>query len=256
VEREPGLHLKYPYPFQSVITLDQRLHILVPPPSELLTLEKRNVVASGYIVWRVADPRRFLQTVFDRIGAESRLGDILFAELGAAFGSAPMSAFVSVTAGEYRAEAILAEVTRQYRELARRDYGIEVVDVGLRRLDFPEHNRLAVFSRMKSERVRMSMKYRSEGEEDGLKIRATAEKTRRSILAEAYIRSEKHRGEGEAAAARIYAESLGRGPAFYHFTRSMDAMRKAVDKDTTLVLPIDSELFRLLRDSRVHVEGR
>jgi membrane protease subunit HflC len=255
IESVPGLHAKYPYPFQSVIALDGRLHILVPPPSELLTLEKRNVVASGYIVWRVADPRRFLQTVFDRAGAESRLGDILFAELGAAFGSAPVSAFVSVAPGQYRAEAILAEVTRQYRELARRDYGIEVVDVGLRRLDFPEQNRLAVFSRMKSERVRMSMKYRSEGEEEGLKIRATSEKTRSSILAEAYIRAQKHRGEGEAAAARIYAESLGRGPSFYQFTRSLDAMKKAVDKDTTLVLPVDAELFRLLRDSRAQFAG-
>lgn len=250
VESAPGLHAKYPYPFQSVISLDRRLHILIPPPSELLTLEKKNIVASGYIVWRIADPRRFLQTVFDRTGAESRLGDILFAELGAAFGKAPMSAFVSVTPGQYRAEAILDDVTRQYRALARRDYGIEVVDVGLRRLDFPEQNRLAVFSRMKSERVQMSMKYRSEGEEEGLKIRATAEKTRTSILAEAYMRAQKHRGEGEAGAARIYAESLGRGPSFYQFTRSIDAMKKAVDKDTTLVLPVDAELFRLLRDSR------
>jgi membrane protease subunit HflC len=108
---------------------------------------------------------------------------------------------------------------------------------------------------MKSERARMSMKYRSEGEEEGLKIRATAEKTRSSILAEAYIRSQKHRGEGEAAAARIYAESLGRGPRFYQFTRSMEAMKKAVDKDTTLVLPVDAELFRLLRDSRAQFAG-
>jgi modulator of FtsH protease HflC len=253
VETAPGLHAKYPYPLQSVISLDRRLHILVPPPSELLTLEKRNVVASGYIVWRIADPRRFLQTVFDRVGAESRLSDILFAELGAAFGNAPMSAFVSVAPGQYRAEAVLAEVTRQYRDLARRDYGIDVVDVGLRRLDFPEQNRLAVFSRMKSERVQMSMKFRSEGEEEGLKIRANSEKTR--ILAEAYVRAQKHRGEGEAGAAKIYAESLGRGPSFYQFTRSMEAMKKAVDRDTTLVLPVDAELFRLLRDSRAQFGG-
>jgi modulator of FtsH protease HflC len=255
VESAPGLHAKYPYPFQSVTLLDRRLHILVPPPSELLTLEKKNVVASGYIVWRVADPRKFLQTVFDRSGAESRLADILYAELGAAFGNAPMSAFVSAAPGQYRAEAILADVTRQYRDLARRDYGIDVADVGLRRLDFPEQNRLAVFSRMKSERVQMSMRYRSEGEEEGLKIRATAEKVRTSILAEAYVRAQKHRGEGEAAAAKIYAESLGRGPSFYQFTRSMDAMKKVVDKDTTLVLPVDAELFRLLRDSRAQFAG-
>lgn len=256
VETAPGLHAKYPYPLQSVISLDRRLHILVPPPSELLTLEKRNVVASGYIVWRIADPRRFLQTVFDRTGAESRLSDILFAELGAAFGNSPMSAFVSVAPGQYRAEAILAEVTRQYRDLARRDYGIEVVDVGLRRLDFPEQNRLAVFSRMKSERVQMSMKFRSEGEEEGLKIRAGAEKTKSGILAEAYKLSQKYRGEGEARAAKIYADSLDRAPDFYRFVRSIEALKKSVDKETTLVLPVDSELFRLLQDSRVRFSGQ
>jgi modulator of FtsH protease HflC len=255
VETAPGLHAKYPYPLQSVTMFDQRLHILVPPPSELLTLEKRNVVASGYIVWRIADPRRFLQTVFDRTGAESRLSDILFAELGAAFGNAPMSSFVSVTPGQYRAEATLAEVTRHYREIALRDYGIDVVDVGLRRLDFPEQNRLAVFARMKSERVRVSMKYRSEGEEEGLKIRATAENVKSGILAEAYKLSQKHRGEGEARAAKVYAERLGSGPGFYEFLRSIEAMKKAVDKETTLVLPIDAEPFRLLRDSRVKFSG-
>jgi modulator of FtsH protease HflC len=255
VETAPGLHAKYPYPFQSVIALDGRLHILVPPPSEMLTVEKRNVVASGYIVWRVADPRKFLQTVFDRTGAESRLSDILFAELGAAFGSAPTSAFVSVTPGQYRAEAILAEVTRQYRAIARRDYGIQVVDVGLGRLDFPEQNRLAVFSRMKSERERVSMKYRSEGEEEGLKIRATAEKTKSGMLAEAYKRAQTHRGEGEARAAKVYADGLGRGPGFYQFVRSIEAMKKAVDKDTTLVLPVDADLFGLLRDSRAPFPG-
>jgi membrane protease subunit HflC len=255
VETRPGLHAKYPYPFQSVIALDGRLHILVPPPGEVLTVEKRNVVASGYIVWRVADPRKFLQTVFNRTGAESRLSDILFAELGAAFGKAPMSAFVSVTPGQYQAETILADVTRQYRAIARRDYGIQVVDVGLRRLDFPEQNRLAVFSRMKSERERVSMKYRSEGEEEGLKIRATAEKTKSGILAQAYKRAQAHRGEGEARAARIYADGLGRGPGFYQFVRSIEAMKKAVDKETTLVLPVDAELFGLLRDSRASFPG-
>jgi modulator of FtsH protease HflC len=252
VETAPGLHAKYPYPFQSVITLDGRLQILEPPPTELLTVEKRNVVASGYMMWRIADPRKFLQTVFDRTGAESRLGDILFAELGAAFGGAPMSAFVSVTPGQYRTETILGDVTRQYRQIALRDYGIEVVDVGLRRLDFPEQNRLAVFGRMKSERVRASMKFRSEGEEEGLKIRAAAEKAKSGILAEAYKHAQKHRGEGDARAAQIYAASLGRGPGFYEFVRSLEAIKKAVDKDTTLVLPVDAELFRLLRDSRVH----
>jgi membrane protease subunit HflC len=250
VESTPGLKLKLPAPVQTVSRFDRRLFALVPPPREFLTLGKQSVVATGFILWRVHDPEKFMQTVFDRTGAESRLGDILFAELGAALGGAPFGAFVSTAPGEYRAEAVLAGMTRQYRELALRDYGIDVVDVRLRRLDFPEQNRASVFARMKSERVRISMQYRSEGEEEGLKIRAAAEKAKSGILGEAYKLAQQIRGEGEARAARTYGESLTRAPAFYRFTRSLDAMKKTVDNDTTLVLPVDSELFRLLRDSR------
>jgi membrane protease subunit HflC len=249
VVKTPGLHVKYPSPIQSITRFDSRLFLLVAPPSEFLTSGKKNVVASGFILWRIADPQKFMQTVFDRNGAESRLRDILFAELGAALGGAPFSAFVSTVPGEYRAEAIIQTATRQYREIALRDYGIEVVDVQLQRLDFPPQNRLSVFSRMKSERAQLSMQYRSEGEEEGLKIRATAEKAKSSILAEAFKRSQKSRGEGEAKAAEIYAKSLNSAPTFYTFMRSIEAMKKSVDKDTTLILPVDSELFQLLHDS-------
>ena len=249
VESTPGLKLKLPAPFQAVTRFDRRLFVLVPSPREFLTLGKQNVVATGFILWRVHDPEKFMQTVFDRAGAESRLGDILFAELGAALGGAPFAAFVSTVPGEYRAETVLAGMTRQYRELALRDYGIDVVDVRLRRLDFPEQNRASVFARMKSERIRISMQYRSEGEEEGLKIRAAAEKAKSGILGEAYKTSQQIRGEGEARAAKIYGESLSRAPSVYGFVRSIDAMKKSVDKDTTLVLPVDSDLFRLLRDS-------
>src|SRR5947209_11834170 len=155
-----------------------------------------------------------MRTVVDRVGAESRLGDILFAELGGALGGAPFTAFVSTAPGEYRAEALLAGMTRHYRELARRDYGIDVVDVRLRRLDFPDQNRASVFARMKSERVRISMQFRSEGEAEGLKIRAASEKAKSGILGEAYTLSQKIRGEGESRAAKLRAHRLARAPDF------------------------------------------
>src|SRR5713226_4285693 len=108
VVTSPGLGIKFPY--QSVRTFDHRLYVAAPPPSEFLTLEKTPVVAAGTVLWRVAEPSKFLETVFDRIGAESRLGDILFAELGAAIGRNPLVAFVSIEPKAFRAETILAEV--------------------------------------------------------------------------------------------------------------------------------------------------
>ena len=144
---------------------------------------------------------------------------------------------------------MLEDVTGTLREIARRDYGIELVDVQLHRFDFPERNRLRVYARMKSERARISMKYRSEGEEEGLKIRAAANEERSRLLSEAYKIGEQHRGRGEAEAAGIYAEALGAAPEFYQFLRTMEATRKFVGAGTTMVLPADSKLFGLLYDS-------
>ena len=249
----PGLGFKLPY--QSVHTFDSRLYAYVPASTEFLTLEKTPVVAASTIFWRIDDPQKFFQTVFDRAGAESRLGDILFAELGAAIGRSPLSAFVSVEPGAYRAEAILAEVDGKCRDTARRDYGIEVVDVQLRRFDFPKQNRSPLYARMKSERGRISMKYRSEGEEEGLKVRAAADQQKSRILSEALKAAQRHRAEGEGKAARIYAEALAKGPDFYEFVRTMQAARNLVPQGTTLVLPADSELFGLLYESDFFERG-
>ena len=243
----PGLGLKYPY--QSVTKFDNRLFIHSPALSEFLTVEKTAVVASTAVLWRIADPKKFFKTVFNQLGAESRLSDILFAELGAAIGRNPLSAFFSTEPGTYRAEAIIDGVAEKIRAVATRDYGITVEGVKLQRLDFPERNRLSVFNRMRSERVRISMKYRSEGEEESLKIRAESDQEKARILAEAFKIAQQHRGEGEAEAARIYAESLSAAPDFYRFLRTMEASRKFFEQETTLVLPVDSELFRLLYDS-------
>src|SRR6266487_2156273 len=242
----PGLGFKHP--LQSVRTFDRRLFVYASPPSEFLTLEKTPVVAAGTVLWQVADPRKFYETVFDRTGAESRLGDILFAELGAAVGRDPFTAFVSTDAAAYRAEAIIAELLRRCREVALKDYGIDVVDVQLRDFDFPKQNRLRLYARMKSERGRISMLYRSEGEEEGLKVRAAAEEQKARILASAVEFSQQRRGEGDGEAARIYANALSRAPEFYAFLRAMEASRSLARKSTTMVLPADSPLFGVLLD--------
>ena len=249
----PGLGFKYPY--QNVRTFDSRLFAYTPASTEFLTLEKTPVVAASTILWRVSDPKKFFQTVFDRAGAESRLGDILVAERGAAIGRSPLVAFVSIEPKVLRAEAILAEVSGKCREIALRDFGIEVIDVLLRSFDFPKQNRPPLYSRMKSERGRLSMKFRSEGEEEGLKIRATADQEKSRILSEALKLAQQHRGEGEGKAARIYAESLSKGPEFYAFVRTMQASRNLIPKGTTLMLPADSELFGLLQDSSHYERG-
>jgi modulator of FtsH protease HflC len=247
VVTQPGLEVKYPY--HNVRKFDSRLFVYSPAAGEYLTVERTAVVAAGAVVWRIADPRKFFETVADVPGAESRLGDILSAALGAAIGRHPLAAFVSIQPSAYRVESILAEVTRTCRELALRDYGIEVAEVQLRAFDLPKQNRLRLYARMKSERGRLSMKYRAEGEEEGLRLRAAAESEKSRILAEAMQQAQQHHGAGEAAAARIYAEALAAAPDFYRFLRGLEASRKVINDKTTLVLPVDSELFGLLHSS-------
>jgi modulator of FtsH protease HflC len=242
----PGLGFKHP--LQSVWRFDRRLFVYASPPSEFLTIEKTPVVASGTILWRVADPKRYFETVLDRRGAESRLGDILSAELGAAIGSNRLVAFVSTDAAAYRADAIAAEIARRCNTVALGDYGIEVVDVQLRGFDFPKQNRLRLYARMKSERGRISMLYRSEGEEEGLKVRAAAEEQKALILAKALELAQRRRGEGDGEAARIYANAVSRAPEFYAFLRAMEASRALARKSTTIVLPADSPLFGVILD--------
>jgi membrane protease subunit HflC len=243
----PGLGSRRAY--ESLRTLDRRLFVYASPPAEFLTLEKTQVIAAGTVLWRVADPRKFFETVFDRRGAESRLGDVLFAELGAAIGRNPLIGFVSIDPKTFRADEIVAEIARRCREIAGRDYGIEVVDVQLRSFDFPKQNRLRLYARMTSERGRISMQYRSEGEEEGLKVRALAEEEKARVLARATELSHERRGKGDAEAARIYAQAVGQAPDFYGFVRTMEASRSVMRQRTTVVLSADSPLFGLLTDS-------
>jgi modulator of FtsH protease HflC len=243
----PGLGFKYPH--QSVRTIDRRLFVYASPSSEFLTLDKTPVVAAGTVLRRVADPRRYFETVFDRAGAESRLGGILVAELGATLGRNPLTAFFPVDPAAYRINAIVAGMTQWCHDTALRDYGIEVVDLQLRDFDFPKQNRLHLYTRMKSERGRISMLYRCEGEEEGLKVRAVAEEERARIIGRATEVSQQRRGEGDGEAARIYAAALGRAPDVYALLRTMEASRNVVHKGTTMVLPADSAFFALLFDS-------
>jgi membrane protease subunit HflC len=253
VVRTAGLHFKLPY--RSVRIFDRRLFVYTPPASEFLTREKTQVVAAGAILWRIAEPTRFFETVFDRQGAESRLGDILSAALGAAIARSPFTTFVSLAPAAHGADAVLAEVTRRCRDIALRDYGIAVLDVQLESFDFPKENRPRVYARMTSERGQISMRYRAEGDEAGLKVRAVAEEKRARIIAQATEKAQRRRGEGEREAARIYAGAISADPGFYRFLQTMEAAHAIVRKGTTMVLPADSKLFGLLYDSDYYNRG-
>jgi membrane protease subunit HflC len=243
---EAGLHWKVPQPIQAVRFFDHRLLVYDPKPTEFLTNDKKNILVDAFVMWRIADPRKFLETVNDRAGAEVRMADIIASEVGAALGHYPLQALITTDPAEMRVAEIMAGVTDGVRASASAGFGIEVSDVRMKRLAFPEQNKQSVFDRMRAERDRIAKRYRSEGEEEAIKIRADADKERQEILAEAYRDAEKIRGEGDAEATKIYASAFNTDPGFYKFLRTLESYKQFMDAKTTIVLSSDSELLKLL----------
>lgn len=247
VVEEAGLTLKWPDPIQSVLRLDRRLQPADQPLGEYLTQDKKNVVAATFVVWRIADARRFIQSVRSMPAAEQRLSDMVSSELGAALGTYPLPSILTTEPGASKLPELTAKVLAAVAPQARSEFGIQVEDLRLRRLGFPEQSLQAVYNRMKAERERIAKKYRAEGEEEAARIRTETDRTVRDLLAEAYRDAEITRGKGDAESIRIYAEAFQRDPSFYKLTRTLEAYRKLLDKETTLILSADAPLFRYLQ---------
>ncbi len=246
---EPGLHFKLPDPIQTVKRYDNRLNIFEAGQVEFLTKDKKSVVVDYYGSWRIEDPLEFMKSVESKAGAEARLSDVFSSVLGVQLGRFELADLVNTDPATMKLHDLLADVSRSCRERTE-SYGIEVVNVELRTLNFPEKNKLSVFRRMKAEREQMARKYRSEGSEEAAKIRAEAKKEQMQLLSEAYKEAEITRGEGDAEAIRIYGEAFQEDPAFYKFMRTLAAYETIIDDRTTAVLPADSELLRLFGEGR------
>jgi len=240
VIKEPGLNLKLPF-IQNVIFFEDRLLVYDAAPTEIITKDKKTLIVDNYARWKIIDPLKFLQTVRDLNGAQARLDDIIYSELRVDLGLFNMSEIVS----EIR-ESIMERVTEISNEKAN-TYGIEIVDVRIKRVDLPPENEKYIFDRMKAERERIAKQYRAEGQEESAKIIAETEREKTVILAEAYKTAQTLKGEGEAESIRIYAESFNQDPEFYKFYRTLEAYRKTFKDKTTVLLSTDSEFLKYLR---------
>ena len=240
-----GLHLKAP--FWQVRRFDKRLLLYNPKGSEFLTRDKKNIVAESYVCWHIQDPQRFWESVGDVPGAENRIHDIVWSELSAEIGQHDLGELVSADAPVHTDE-IMADVARRCDAAAQSAYGVRIADVRIKRLNLPEQNKQSVFERMRAERERMAKQYRAEGEEQAAKIRAEADYEKATILAAAYRKAEELQGEGDAAATSIYAAAHQQDPGFYKLTRTLDAYKKSLTKNTTVVLSADSEMLKVLSE--------
>ena len=238
--KEPGLNFKLPAPIQVLNSFEKRLLEYDVPPEEILSRDKKSLIVDNYVRWQIVDPLLFLQTVRAIPTAKTRLDDIVYSELRQELGNHDMHEIIT----EAR-EFIMEKVTLASNEETSK-YGIEVIDVRIRRVDLPRENEASIYARMEAERKRQANKFRSEGEEEAQKIRAATDRDKTVLLAEAYKTSQQIRGEGEAEALDIYAVSFSKDPEFYEFIRTLETYEKVIDKKTTLVLPGDSKLFKAL----------
>jgi modulator of FtsH protease HflC len=235
----PGLHLKMPF-LQQLTFFEDRLLDYDAAPAPVITRDKKNLVVDNYAKWQVRDPLKFLQTVQNEAGAQARLDDIIYSKVREQLG---LHDLVEVIAT--KREPIMRAVTTGSHE-ASTAYGIGVIDVRIKRADLPPENAQAVYGRMRTEREREAKRYRSEGQEEALKIRAESEKQKTIMLAEAYEQEQAIRGEGDAAAMRVYAEAFQHDSDFFTFTRTLEAYRKSLKGKTTLLLPPQMEFLRYL----------
>lgn len=241
--QEPGLAFKLPF-IQDVTYYEKRVLSLIPQDAEEVILaDQKRLQVDAYARYRIEDPLLFYQTVRNERGARGRLEAIIDSSVRRALGRETLASILTGQRNDIT-RSIGEEVNASVSSL-----GIKIIDVRLRRADYPTATSQNIFNRMKSEREREAKEFRATGEEEAQKIRADAEKTRTVILSEAQRESQEVRGAGDSKAIQIYADSFGQDADFFAFYRSMEAYRKSMtNNDTSLVLSPDSSFFRFFMD--------
>jgi len=244
VVTEPGLKFKAPPPIQNVVFLDRRMQTLDSPESRpIFTAEKKSLVIDWLVKWRVSEPRQFIRNSgVNMRNVESRLGPIVQAALNEEVTKRTVRAVLAT-----EREKVMQDVRHRLDEEAKQ-FGIEIVDVRIKRVDFSANIADSVYNRMASERKRVANEARSTGGAEGEKIRADADRQREVILAEAYRDAQKIMGEGDAKASALYAEAFGRDPQFAQFYRSLEAYRTSFkSKSDVMVVDPNTEFFKAMR---------
>jgi modulator of FtsH protease HflC len=245
---EPGLRFKLPQPFQNVVFLDRRILTLDSPETgSIQTAEKKNLVVDWLVKWRIADAKQFIRNNSGGANistAEQRLTSVVQDALNSEVTKRTVKDVLSTDR-----DKIMQGVQQRLVDDAK-TFGIEIVDVRIKRVDFPASVADSVYQRMKSERQQVANELRSTGGAEGEKIRADADRQRDILVAEAYRDAQKVKGEGDAKAAAIYADSFGRDPQFAQFYRSLDAYKASFSKksDVLVLDPNSSEFFKAMRN--------
>ena len=238
VIKEPGLKFKLPL-IQNTVDYDKRILDYDLPVEEIIASDQKRLVVDPFARYKILDPLKFYQTVRNENGIKNRLNSIIIAALRRVVGGVELSSLLTD-----KRQSIMSNIRDEVNREAQR-FGIEVIDVRIRRADLPEANSLAIFDRMKSEREKEAREYRAQGQEASKRIRSIADRDKTVILANASKKGQILRGEGDSQSIKIYANAFKKDPEFFMFYRSMQAYKESLsDESTTMVLSPNSDFFK------------
>ena len=248
----PGLHWKLPWPIDGTVSLDMRRRVYETGQAEMLTRDKKNIIARTFVVWRVGDALTFSQALGSEGSAEGKLDGLLTNAAIGTLGGHDLSALVSTTPSDLQVDQIESQLLASSAPTALRNYGVTIEQIRLERIALPEENVAAVFDQMRAERRQFAAKYEAEGQQEASKIRSQAQLDAAKITSEGTEEEARIRGESAAQVAKTYADAHRVDPELYRFTRSLDSLDKLVTGNTTLILRTDSEPFSMLQSSKEH----
>lgn len=255
--RQPGLHMKWPRPVSRVYKVDRRINVLPGLSQELITEDKKNVLIEGYMLWRIVDPMLFVKAIRTNQNAVDRLRELYISSSGIVISNEARDSFITLgLEHEDLHDASNERILAMVAPIAREDYGIEVIRTGVVQYTLPAENRASVIQRMISERARIAARYRSEGEEMALRIEALAVNKHEKVMADAHAEAAAILGDAEAEAMSLLGKAYKEDPEFYKFIRALDSYDLIIDRNTTLMLPADNELFRYLNSKEVPDSGK
>ncbi len=243
--QKPGLNYKIPV-IQDLVYIDKRILNLDAPPEEIIASDQKRIIVDAFARFKIIDPLKFYITVGNENGARSRLSTIINGRIRGVLGKEELATLVSKERGR-----LMSQITKDVNNEAKQ-FGIEVIDVRIKRADLPKANSDAIYKRMQTERQREAKEFRAQGAEVAQTIKSKADKEVTIILAEANKKGQILKGEGDGQRNKIFANAFGRDPKFFAFYRSMQAYEKSlIGKDTSLILSPDSEFFKFFGKSGV-----
>jgi membrane protease subunit HflC len=244
---QAGLHWKLPWPIDQASALDMRRRVYETGHTEMLTRDKKNMIARTFVIWRIGDALAFIQAIGNERAAEAKLDGLLTNAAIGTLGGHDLSALVSTNPADLQVDQIESELLGSTAPMALRSYGVAIEQIRLERIALPEENVAAVFGQMRAERRQFAAKFEAEGDLEASRIRSEAELAAARIRAKGAEEQARIRGESAALVAKTYADAHRTDPELYRFTRSLESLGKLVTGNSSLILRTDSEPFSLLQ---------